>query len=63
VGYTLDAALQSITQYSQYPEHMVAVMRLQSISENNPEGLRSASARIREAFYVYDHGYNYGKAA
>ncbi|NUR00408.1 MAG: hypothetical protein HOY79_28920 [Streptomyces sp.] len=62
MGYTLDAAVQSITQYSQYPEHLAAVMRLQSIAEDNPEGLRAASARIRDAFYVYDAGYNYGRA-
>ena len=63
MGYTLDAALQSIAEYSEYPAHLVAVMRLQSVAEDDPRGLRAESARIREAFYVYDHGFNYGKAA
>jgi hypothetical protein len=63
MGYTLKDAMDSISEYSEYPAFTAAAMRLQIIAENNPRGLRAESARIREAFYVYDQGFNYGKAA
>jgi hypothetical protein len=63
MAYTLDDALQSIAEYSEYPAYVVAVSRLSIIAQTNPRGLRAESARIREAFYEYDQGFTYGKAA
>jgi hypothetical protein len=63
MGYTLEAALASIDAYKQYPAYPAAVKRLAIIAKHNPRGLYGESARIREAFYVYDQGFNYGKAA
>jgi hypothetical protein len=63
MGYTLEAALDSIDAYKQYPAYPAAVKRLTIIANNNPRGLYGESARIREAFYLYDQGFNYGKAA
>jgi hypothetical protein len=63
MGYTLETALASIDAYKQYPAYTAAVKRLTIIAEHNPRGLYGESARIREALYVYDQGFNYRKAA
>lgn len=60
---TLKAALEMIQEYEwtgQY--HTLAVMRLQQCSEDNPRALRSEASRIRNAFYAYSVGFNYGQA-
>lgn len=63
MGYTLEAALESIDAYKSYPAYATAVKRLTIIAQHNPRGLYGEAARIRSAFYVYDQGFNYGKAA
>jgi hypothetical protein len=60
--YTLDAALASISEYRWTgPAHLAAVWRLTQISESEPCRLKAESARIRQAFYAYADGYNYGR--
>jgi hypothetical protein len=63
LSYTLDAAIASICEYKglHAEAYDLALMKLYDANNKGSSALRSEAARIREAFYVYERGFDYGR--
>ena len=62
MAYTLNDAVDSLDEYRGLHSEawLLAMLKLNSAAVEGPRKLRSAAARIREAFYIYKQGVEYG---
>jgi hypothetical protein len=63
LSYTLCDAITSIREYEglHTEAYDLALMKLYDANSKGPAKLRSEAARIREAFYIYERGFDYGR--
>jgi hypothetical protein len=63
LAYTLNDAVNSLSEYKGLHETawLLAMMKLNNAALEGPRKLRSEATRLRDAFYIYAEGVNYGR--
>jgi hypothetical protein len=63
LAYTLQMAIDSLGEYEGLYDvaWTAALLRLQDANSKGPGALRAEASRLREAFYIYADGFEYGR--
>lgn len=63
MAYTLEMARESLEEYRGLHDtaFLLAMMRLDKANYYGPRALRAEASRLRQAFYVYNQGFEYGR--
>jgi hypothetical protein len=64
LAYTLQMAIDSLSEYKGLHDeaYLLATFKLQDANSKGPGALKAEAARLREAFYIYSQGFEYGRA-
>jgi uncharacterized protein YgfB (UPF0149 family) len=63
LAYTLQAAINSLNEYEGLHDEawLLAMFKLQDANAAGPRALMAEASRLREAFYIYSQGFEYGR--